>query len=987
MSTPSVEQARLQALDSLRVLDTPPESPLDDLTRLAAAICGTPIALISLVDAHRQWFKSRVGLTVSETPREVAFCAHAIREDGVFLVEDATADPRFASNPLVTGEPHVRFYAGAPLKTSDGHAIGTLCVIDRVPRGLAPQQREALRILGRQAILHLELRRAVAERDRALADREKAEDVLRTTTVTGRSAQPLPPARSPWPLVAAALLLPLALTLVATSVARERRARERLERFVRGSRALEGAVRERLARYEEILHGAQGLRAAGPVDRATWRRFASGLGLGRRPSGIDALGYVPYVPAAARPALEAAAVAERPGFAVTPPGARRDYLPVLYIDPEGDNARAVGHDLGTDPVSRAAAERARAEGAASISGRTTLVPGVEGRPGFLMFVPLVRGAHEPERPGAFDGWAFAVLRAEDVMGSVPPAASGELELEVYDAERPSPDALLYDSHPGPDRPADGLPAERRVSVLGRTWLLRFSPRPDLDAATPDRQPLLVLAGGAALSLLMAGTAWSLATGGQRAASLAAARTRELRESEERTRAVVDNVVDAILTWDEGGAIRSLNRPAERIFGYTPSEAIGRPIEQLIPASRGDLADGARNESEARRRDGTTFPVDLAVSQMVQDGRRLFVAVARDVSERRLAEQALRESEERTRSIVDNMLAGLLTVDEHGIVDQANPAALRMFGYALHELVGCRYSVLFPEGAAPRRAAFEPLLGRVSEWEARRRDGTVFPIELSLFAFRAGGRRHYAGSLRDLSERREVERMKSEFVSTVSHELRTPLTSIRGSLSLLSAGVLGDLGPEAKEAVEIAERNSARLLSLINDLLDLERLDHGRLEMTFAAQEAPSLVARALESVRGMADQQGVPLRAGAAEGTAWGDADRLVQVLVNLLSNAVKFSPAGRPVQIAASAEGRAVVFTVRDGGRGIPPEHLERIFERFSQVEASDARQKDGTGLGLSICRAIVEQHGGSLTVQSTVGEGSTFTVRVPAAGEKGAA
>jgi signal transduction histidine kinase len=229
--------------------------------------------------------------------------------------------------------------------------------------------------------------------------------------------------------------------------------------------------------------------------------------------------------------------------------------------------------------------------------------------------------------------------------------------------------------------------------------------------------------------------------------------------------------------------------------------------------------------------------------------------------------------------------------------------------------------------------------------------------------------------------KEVERLKNGFLSTVSHELRTPLTSIRGSLGLLASGAVGALSGEVLEIVAVAERNAVRLMALINDILDLERLDTGTIELQFAPVPVASILRRAMESLPASQQRHAFTVEAPAVSPVMWADADRIVQVVVNLLSNAVKFSPPGGVVTIGVAQGESWVEFRVTDRGRGVPVAYHRAIFERFRQVETSDAREKGGTGLGLAICKSIIEQHGGTIGVESEEGRGSTFWFRVATA------
>ncbi|NOK09825.1 ATP-binding protein [Corallococcus exercitus] len=356
----------------------------------------------------------------------------------------------------------------------------------------------------------------------------------------------------------------------------------------------------------------------------------------------------------------------------------------------------------------------------------------------------------------------------------------------------------------------------------------------------------------------------------------------------------------------------------------------------------------------------------------------------------------RASDARKAAILEASPDGIVVLDESARVAEFNPAAAAHFRLPSARAVGADFlSLALPASlpASQREAVHAALLqgsgaARV-ETPCLRADGAVFPAELTFARVHADGPPRTTVFVRDLTERKAVERMKNEFVSTVSHELRTPLTSIRGSLGLLENGIVGELPSQALDMVRIARTNTERLIRLINDILDLEKMESGMLELKLQPQPAQDLVEATLAGVQGMAEAAHVSLRSDV-EGAPQvkGDRDRLIQVLTNLVSNAIKFSPQGASVVVAAglTADGR-VRFSVTDQGSGIPEEKLPRLFGRFQQLDASDTRSKGGTGLGLAISQAIVEQHGGRIDVSSPPGQGATFhftleALRVPAPG-----
>ena len=374
---------------------------------------------------------------------------------------------------------------------------------------------------------------------------------------------------------------------------------------------------------------------------------------------------------------------------------------------------------------------------------------------------------------------------------------------------------------------------------------------------------------------------------------------------------------------------------------------------------------------------------LRRTQGLRRANRLLTAEAGErILARRAAERLARQNE----LLLNAAAEGIYGVDAHGYTTFVNPAAAAMLGYAADELPGRPYEATLGsgEGGDPIRAT---LLGgeprTVRDATFRRGDGGRFPVEYTCTPIVEEGR--IAGAVitfRDVTERREVDRMKDEFVSVVSHELRTPLTAIRGSLGLLAAGKAGEVPERGQRMLDIAVQNTDRLIRLINDILDLERIESGKVAMEQRPVNAAELAHNAAEVMLPMAERAGVGLFVEAEAVRLLADADRILQVLTNLISNAVKFSPPGGSVEVRVRpAEGEAR-FRVADQGRGIPEDRLESIFERFQQVDSSDSRQKGGTGLGLAICRTIVTQHGGRIWAESAPGEGSTFHFTIPLAG-----
>lgn len=369
--------------------------------------------------------------------------------------------------------------------------------------------------------------------------------------------------------------------------------------------------------------------------------------------------------------------------------------------------------------------------------------------------------------------------------------------------------------------------------------------------------------------------------------------------------------------------------------------------------------------------------------LIVDNERLQRSLESRVARRT---NTLRAISQQITLLIDSVGEGIYGVDAQGMVTFVNPAAARLLDYNAKDLIGQNAHATFHvprlDPAAPPchvdEAINRQVVAQHDECTYLRADGHQIPVEVTATPLGQDGVvRGAVVVFRDITHRRAVDQMKSEFVAMVSHELRTPLTSIRGSLGLLAGGALGRLDPGATRMVELALDSTDRLSRLVDDILDTERIESGALPMSLGVHVAPDLVASAVDQVQLIATAEEVEVHVGDVEGWVRADGDRVVQVLLNLLSNAIKFSPPGQRVDVAARVRRSAVEFSVSDLGRGVPADKLDLIFARFQQVDTSDGR--GGVGLGLSISRSLVERMGGRIWAEPNPGGGTTFRFVLP--------
>jgi PAS domain S-box-containing protein len=471
----------------------------------------------------------------------------------------------------------------------------------------------------------------------------------------------------------------------------------------------------------------------------------------------------------------------------------------------------------------------------------------------------------------------------------------------------------------------------------------------------------------------------------------------LELSQARFAGILEIASDAIISVDRDQMITLFNQGAEKIFGYKAEEVVGQPLDLLLPkrsavlhrqhvsgfaqSDTGARRMGERSEIFGRRKDDSEFPAEASISRLKLGSETLFTAILRDISDRKQTELALSQQ----AAIIESSGDAIISIDLEGNIVSWNVSAERLYGYTSEEMIGRSIRAIPSDRLGEETRILKAIQQgeqiQYLETTRQRKNGTLVEVGLSFSPVRDATNQVIGVSViaRDITDRKQIDRMKDEFVSVVSHELRTPLTSIHGSLGMLASGLLKPDSDQGKRMLQIAVDSTDRLVRLINDILDIERIESGRVKMEKEFCQVDDLLTEAVNVVQALADKAGVTLSIESLPIQVWADPDRIVQTLTNLLSNAVKFSSRGSTVWLTVQQQFDQVLFTVKDQGRGIPSDKLDSIFERFQQVDSSDSRNHEGTGLGLAICRSIVQQHDGRIGVESVLGEGSTFFFTLP--------
>ena len=658
-----------------------------------------------------------------------------------------------------------------------------------------------------------------------------------------------------------------------------------------------------------------------------------------------------------------------------------------------DNISLLGNKSFAQSVTEAADRR-----------MATVTPPFEtdsGNKGFVINVPLTAF----EKPDGFLACFFSVRKFfSNVLAS---DAAQKYALVISFENKPY--YMLSANSPLAD---ESWSYSENLQLLDEVWNVKIIPTETFVSEGQSSLPMVVFAACLLIAALSSLTLRSIL--------ISKLRLHHLGVSNRFNNAILSSTDYLVIATDPNGVIISFNKAAERALGYTAAQLIGKatagifhdPKEVLARADEltnelgytiepgfdvfitRPLKDGVESrEWTFIRKDKTRFPVNLTVNTLRNTLGEItgFLGVIEDVTERKLQQQALRTSEETFRSAMEDASIGMALVGLDGRWLKVNKALCHSLGYTENEMALLDFqTITHPDDLEEDLEFLQKMLeGKIKTYQIEKRyfhkSGRIIwaLLNVSMTHDSEGKPDYFISQIQDITERKEIERLKSEFISIVSHELRTPLTSIRGSLGLMIGTMTKDLPEKVNKLIDIAHKNSERLILLINDMLDIEKIASGQMRFEIKSEVLKPLLITAIESNQPYADKFNVRLELGAVDDAlaVKADAQRLMQVMANLISNAAKFSEAGSAIEITAAAKDGFIRISVQDHGQGIAEEFRTRIFSKFSQQDSSATRSKGGTGLGLHITKQLVEHMGGMIGFETVTGKGTEFWVDLPKA------
>jgi PAS domain S-box-containing protein len=1041
------ELLRLAALKSYDLLDTLDEEEFDRLTELAAIICGVPISLISLVDERRQWFKSRVGITVPFTSRESSFCQYAILQKEILEVPNALEDERFASTELVVGDPNIRFYAGMPLIDPNGFALGTLCVIDDKPNTLNAEQRRALELLSKEAIsliLNRRQKRELLSFERLFQLSNDLICVIGNDNLL-KKINPLFSSVLGWNEKQISTT-PFYDFVHPDDVERTRKEIEKLDAdevtvgFEHLFKAADGSYlvlswvltrepdtknlfaiardvtserrkEEQLARSEQHLRlffeNSQGLMCTHDLK---------GNFLSVNSAGAAILGYTQ------------AELLNLSLFDIMKPDRHEQLNGYLTLIKEEGKARGQMFTQHKDGSNRTwmfsnvleASDTANPYvigNAIDISERYQLEKDLNQTKKFL---------EQTNKVARVGGWELNVTKQKIYWTSITKEIHG-----VDQAYEPDLVTGINFYKAGESREKITNAVKQAIED-GIPWDL------ELQIITIQGEELWVRALGYTeiedgICKRVFGTFQDI--------------DKQKRNELEiiRTRKIFNDVLNAasevsIIATDADGIITVFNKGAEKLLGYTAEEMVGIQSPAIIHAEeelikRGDELSAQLNTeitghkifvaiaeiqgSEQRewtyiRKDGSKLMVSMVVTPMISHEGEItgYLGIATDITQRKATEQALTDERARLSAFAEHTPAAVAMLDNQMNYITVSNRWKEDYGLQGRDTVGLSHYAVFTSSGAEGRARHQRCLS--GSVERKEEDVYISPVtnlpqyvnwEMRpwfLFDGKIGGIMIYTKDITAIVNQREELKhakiladeaniAKSEFLANMSHEIRTPLNGIIGFTDLVLKTKLGET---QEQYLSIVNQSANALLGIINDILDFSKIEAGKLELDIERNDLYELGAQATDIISYQIQRKGLEMLLNMNYDLPrfiYADSVRLKQVLINLLSNAAKFTETGEielKIVVLESEDDRyRFRFAVRDTGIGIKKEKQQKIFEAFSQEDSSTTKRYGGTGLGLTISNKLLALMGSRLELKSELGVGSTFYFDLELKAEKGEA